>query len=267
MIKNPTVNPSYPTSQHAAAAQAVADLFSDQPGVEAVLLVNSCARGKASPDSCLDILVLSKPDDFVRQNEQLEAFWQLHYPSDSVFQEILKVGVFSNVDLEFVHGNFQEPSHDWTSGADGFELEIGNTLAYSAPLWEGSSYYQDLRAAWLPYYDDFMRARRLEMVLKYCRNNLNHIPLYIPRGLYFQGFKRLYLAFEEFMQALFIARRTYPIAYDKWVREEVEEILGLHDLYKQLPHLLEIQHFESCEIVDKARCLESLLETYVEPLI
>lgn len=29
------------------------------------------------------------------------------------------------------------------------------------------------------------------------------------------------------MQALFIARRTYPIAYDKWIREQVVDILGL----------------------------------------
>lgn len=93
-------------------------------------------------------------------------------------------------------------------------------------------------------------------------NNLHHIPLYVERGLYFQSFDRLYNPFQEFLQALFIARRTYPIAYNKWIREQVEEILGLPELYAQLPRLLEIRHFESREIAEKAVTLERLLEAY-----
>lgn len=93
-------------------------------------------------------------------------------------------------------------------------------------------------------------------------NNLHHIPLYVERGLYFQSFDRLYNALQEFLQALFIARRTYPIAYNKWIREQVEEILGLPELYAQLPRLLEIRHFESREIAEKAVTLERLLEAY-----
>jgi len=61
---------------------------------------------------------------------------------------------------------------------------------------------------------------------------------------------------------LFTARRTYPIAYNKWIREQVEEVLGLPELYAQLPHLFEIQHFESTEIADKAVDVERLLNEY-----
>ena len=100
------------------------------------------------------------------------------------------------------------------------------------------------------------------MVRSYCLNNLHHIPLYIERGLYFQSFDRLYNAYQEFLQALFIARRTYPIAYNKWIREQVEEILGLPELYAQLSHLFEIKRFESSEIADKAEKVERLLEEY-----
>jgi len=82
----------------------------------------------------------------------------------------------------------------------------------------------------------------------------------VARGLYFQSFNRLYDAFREFLQALFISCRTYPIAYDKWIREQVEEILGLPDLYQRLPRLLEISHFESDEIAQKAEELRGLLE-------
>lgn len=101
------------------------------------------------------------------------------------------------------------------------------------------------------------------MVRWHCLNNLHHIPLYIERGLYFQSFDRLYNAYSEFLQALFIARRTYPIAYNKWIREQVEEILELPELYEQLSHLFEIKQFESSEIADKAKEVEQLFDEYV----
>ncbi len=57
----------------------------------------------------------------------------------------------------------------------------------------------------------------LSKTMKFARNNLNHIPPYSQRGLYFQCLKRLHHALEETLQALFIAARCYPIAYDKWI--------------------------------------------------
>ena len=129
------------------------------------------------------------------------------------------------------------------------ELKYANDLA-------------QLKEQWLPYYNDELRRQRLIMVRHYCLNNLHHIPRYIERGLYFQSFDRLYNAYREFLQALFIARRTYPIAYNKWIREEVEEILGLPELYEQLTHLFEIKRFESSEIAAKAIEVEQLLNQY-----
>lgn len=230
--------------------------------------MGSCARGKASSDSCLDLLVLVRPKNLAHQRRDLETLWNKRYTSAQVFQDLLAVGSFSQVDLEFIDGTFTEPHHGWTTGADSFEVEIGNTLAYSLPLWERNntkgSYYRELQAAWLPYYNETLRRARLAMVLRYCRNNLAHIPLYAPRGLHFQCFKRFYHAFEEFLQALFISRSTYPIAYDKWVKEGVVDILGMPELYARLPHLFELGKFESDEIIDKARALESLIHTYIE---
>ena len=56
------LKPAYPTPQHARAADAVTHLFHQDPAVDAVILMGSCARGKGSPDSCLDILILSRPE-------------------------------------------------------------------------------------------------------------------------------------------------------------------------------------------------------------
>ncbi len=81
--------------------------------------------------------------------------------------------------------------------------------------------------------------------------------------MYFQAFDRLYKAFQEFLQALFIKRRTYPLAYNKWVREQVEQWLGLPELYRELPSLLSIKNIESAEVVEKAERLQALLEQWV----
>ncbi len=51
--------PVYPTPQHALAADRIVAFFAGREGVDAVLLTNSCARGKATRDSCLDIFVLA----------------------------------------------------------------------------------------------------------------------------------------------------------------------------------------------------------------
>ncbi len=61
-----------------------------------------------------------------------------------------------------------------------------------------------------------------------------------------------------------VARRTYPIAYDKWVRKQVEGILGMPELYGRLVRLLEIDGFESKGIADKAQELCILFGDYVE---
>ena len=52
-------SPSYPTDAHARAADAIVEFFATRAETDAVLLVNSCARGKATRDSCLDIAVLN----------------------------------------------------------------------------------------------------------------------------------------------------------------------------------------------------------------
>jgi len=258
-----SVDPIYPTRQHEEAARAITDLYSAYPEVEAVLLTGSTARGKAVPDSCLDVLVLARPEVLATEQGAWEQRWNVYYEQTDVFRALREVGLYSHVDLEFVDGVFLPGRHGWTSGPDEFELEVGNTLAYSVPLWRGGRYLDELRERWLPYYDEGLRRRRLGMVTRYCLNNLDHIPPYVERGLYFQSFKRLWDAFGEFLQALFISRRTYPIAYDKWIGEQVEEILGLPELYERLPRLFEIGRFESREMAAKAADLRRLVEQYV----
>ena len=256
------VEPAYPSPQHQKAAEAITQYFVSNYKIDAVLLVNSCARGKATRDSCLDIVMLAKPDLSRSSLRDLEAGWQQFEKSSQVIQDLYKVGKYSVVHPDFISGVFQPWEQDEAAGPDDFEVEVGNFLAYSIPLWKGSDYYDDLKGQWLPYYGEELRLKRLKRVRWYCLNNLHHIPLYIERRLYFQSFDRLYNAYREFLQALFIARRTYPIAYNKWIQEQIVEILGLPELYEQLTHLFEIRKFESTEISRKAIEVEALLEKY-----
>lgn len=253
---------TYPTEQHQRAAETIVDFFVSNYKVDAVLLVNSCARGKATRDSCLDIVMLANPDPSRSSLSALEAAWTEFEKSNQAIQDLYIAGKYSVVHPGFIHGVFHPREQDEAAGPDDFEVEIGNFLAYSVPLWQGSDYFSQLKGQWLPYYNEELRRQRLDKVRWYCLNNLHHIPLYIERGLYFQSFDRLYNAYREFLQALFIARRTYPIAYNKWIQEQVEEILGLPELYEQLSHLFEIKQFESDEIADKAKEVEQLLEEY-----
>ena len=68
----------YPTRQHQRAADEVTAFFSGRPDTEAVLLTNSCARGKATADSCLDMQVLTRTDRVAA----LERDW-LRFAADS----------------------------------------------------------------------------------------------------------------------------------------------------------------------------------------
>ncbi len=265
----------YPTEAHAAAARAITDHFAAQSAVEAVLLVNSCARGQeqagggvegiATPDSCLDIVVLVPSVASPEAYETWWARWRAFYQGEAVFRQVEDGGAFSAVHLDFANGVFTpEPRDgDEAMGPDMFEVGIGNFLAYSVPLWERGDAYQQLRARWLPYYDEDLRRERLAFVRRHCRHNLDHIPLYAERGLYFQCFNRLYDAYQMFLQALFIARRTYPLSYDKWIRQQVIDILGLPDLYRELVALLQIERLDDADrLIAKADAVRRLLVEY-----
>lgn len=252
----------YPTREHERAASATVEFLAERD-VDAVLLTASCARGQASRDSDVDIAVLVPPEMPADEREGLLRDWRGFYERGPVFDALLRLGQYTEVDLELIDGRFVPRPSGWTSGPDSFELEIGNTLVYVVPLLERTDRFARLRDDWTPYYPDALRTERLAAVTRYFVNNLEHVRPSVARGLYFAAFQRVWHACQEFLQALFISRRTYPIAYNKWIREQVAEILGLPELYEQLPRLFEIGRFETGEIAEKAAALRNLFERYV----
>ncbi len=250
----------YPTPEHEKASKRLIEIFSQEKSVMNILLLGSCARGKASKDSCLDvcIIVKTKPDI-----KNIEKKFKTIYKNDNAFIELSKVGKYSHIDLDVIDGKIKPIERGWTSGPDEYELSIGNIFFYSAVLFDINNYFKRLKKKYNPYYGEDLRKKRLNEVKKFMCNNLDHIPLYVERGLYFQSFKRLYDATREFLQALFIKNKVYPIAYDKWIKEQLVEILNKPELYQEFVALYEIKKLESRELIEKADKLKSLIHKYL----
>jgi hypothetical protein len=229
---------------------------------EAVLLVNSCARGTATADSDIDVAILVSPDLASSERQALEAAWSHHYDGHVLFRQFEATGHFTRVHLDIFDGRWEPTIWDDGGGPDTLEIEVGNRVAHAVSLWERGASFAELQSRWLPYYSDRMRAERLSMVTEACRRDLQRVAHGVRRGLYFYSFDRLYHAFQEFLQAVFISRRVYPIAYDKWIREQVEGWLCLPDLYRELPSLLEMRHLESDELLTKALHLGTMLDEW-----
>lgn len=250
---------AYPTSAHERAAEAITGFFAADEATDAVLLVNSCARGKATPDSCLDLQVIVAPDAVERLDAEFRAFAA---GSDAV-AGLRHAGRYSDLHLDVLDG-IVEPGAIDEEGIDWFEVELGNLFVYSATLFVRGARLERLRERWLPYYDDGLRRERLQAARWFALDvNLDRIPWLVDRGLHFQAFDRLYRAFQGFLLGLHVSRRTYPIAYNKWIREQVAENLRLPELYEQLPRLFELDRFESRVLEAKARELRKLVAAYV----
>jgi predicted nucleotidyltransferase len=255
----------FPTALHQEVADLARNFFSSHASVDTILVVNSCARGRAVAGSDLDMAVLIIPTAPSQEVQSLTMKWQQFMATDPKVHRFRSTGRFTQVHVDVFDGRMMPTVWDDGGGPDSFEIEIGNRVVYGAPLGEVGAYFRQLQSHWLPYYEEELRLSRLTMVREACARDLDAIPFYLNRGLYFQAFDRLYKAFQEFLQALFVARRTYPLAYNKWIREQVADWLALAELYGELPPILSVRNIESREVGDKADALRTLLERWTCP--
>lgn len=257
------LTPVFPTPLHQKAADTVNDFFSRLPETDTVLVVNSCARGQAVPESDLDFAILARPDIEEDRLREMEAEWISFAATAPSVQQYRRSGPYAHLHLDVIAGHYQATQIIPSEPIDYFEVEIGNQVAYSAPMGAAGPHYLALQAKWLPFYQEDLRLERLEQVINACRYELDHIPHFVKRGLHFQAFDTLWKAFQEYLQALFIAHKTYPIAYNKWVKYQFEHILGLPEIYQALPAVISVHHLESDELIEKALMLAELLDTTI----
>ncbi|MEO5642416.1 MAG: nucleotidyltransferase domain-containing protein [Bacteroidia bacterium] len=255
-----TLKPIFPTSLHQDTAGLINDYFLHIPNVDTVLVVNSCARGQAVPESDLDFAVLVKPGTSANEIENLESSWQIYAKAQAVLLKFKQSNQFAHIHLDIIDGNYIPTILEVGVASDFFEIEIGNHICYSAPMDNAGNYFKELQNKWLPYYNEDLRLQRLTMTRNACEYDLDHIPFFIKRGLYFQAFDILCKAFQEYLQTLFIANKTYPIAYNKWIKEQVVNLLNKPELYPKLSPILSISNIESDEINHKVKMLRELLD-------
>jgi predicted nucleotidyltransferase len=251
--------PVFPTKLHQDAAELIRDYFMAIPGVDTVLVVNSCARGQAVPESDLDFAILVEPEIRPDERRNMENAWQIYSQTQKTILKYKQSHRFAHLHLDIIAGNYEPLDMGNGEPIDYFEIEIGNQICYSAPMYASGAYFRVLQDKWLPYYNEELRLQRLHMSKEACAYDLDRIPVFVNRELYFQSFDILYKAFQEYLQTLFIANSTYPIAYNKWIKEQVAKWLHKPDLYKALSPILSISNIESNKINDKARDLRMLL--------
>lgn len=61
---------------------------------------------------------------------------------------------------------------------------------------------------------------------------------------------------------LFISRKIYPVAYDKWIEDQLCNLIKLPDIYNVLVKIMEFKKFESDEHIAKAKMIEELITVY-----
>lgn len=251
--------PKFPTILHQETATLVKNFFSAIRSVDTILVVNSCARGHAAPESDLDFAVLVKSETTNIEIKNIETDWLDYSLNQPTIKEYKSSNQFAHIHLDIINGIYTPSKIEIGEPINYFELEIGNQICYSAPMNNSGSYFKELHNKWLPYYNEELRTQRLSMIISACEYDLNHIPYFINRGLYFQAFDILYKSFKEYLQALFIYYKTYPIAYNKWIKYQVVNLINKPDLYPKLAPILSVSNIESNEINDKAKMIRELL--------
>lgn len=261
------LRPIFPTSLHEDAAESASEYFLAIPNVDTILIVNSCARGMAVSESDLDLAILIKPDTTPSEIKDIETDWLKFSTTQPTILRYKRSSQFAHLHLDIINGIYTPKNIEIGEPIDYFELEIGNQIRYSAPMGKAGSYFQILQGMWLPYYNEELRLIRLTASRNACEYDLSHIPFFINRGLHFQAFDILYKAFQEYLQTLFIANKTYPIAYNKWIKEQVSKWLNKPDLYPSLSPILSVSNIESNEINHKADMLRLLLNNLANQIV
>src|SRR6476469_9400645 len=175
----------FPTVLHREVAELAGDFLSAHASVDTILVVNSCARGRAVAGSDLDLAVLIMPAAASQEVQSLTKLWQEFIAAQPLLDQFRRTGRFTQVHVDVFDGRMVPTVWDDGGGSDYFEVEIGNRLAYAAPLHQVGKYFRQLQSQWLPYYGDDLQRSQLAMVREACARDLEAIPFLLNRGLYF----------------------------------------------------------------------------------
>src|SRR5436190_17124654 len=98
--------PIFPTLLHQDAAMAAAQYFLNIENVDSILVVNSCARGLATPESDLDMAILVKPGTTADDMKVIERAWQTYARSNEAISSYRQSNQFAHLHLDIIDGNY-----------------------------------------------------------------------------------------------------------------------------------------------------------------
>jgi len=98
--------PLFPTKLHQDTAELVRDYFTAISNVETILIVNSCARGQATPDSDLDFDILIKPGMTISEINKHETSWLNHIKGEQKYLEYKGSNPFAHLHVDIIDGKY-----------------------------------------------------------------------------------------------------------------------------------------------------------------
>ncbi len=110
--------PRFPTALHQQVAELARDFFIGQKSVDTLLIVNSCARGHATPDSDLDLAVLMDISASPQMIQELEAAWLAFRTGQAVIHEFEESGRFTRLHLDLYNKWIREQVEGWLALGD-----------------------------------------------------------------------------------------------------------------------------------------------------
>jgi predicted nucleotidyltransferase len=260
---------SFPNRDYEKTLTRVVDYFKEYPGVYAIALTGSMARGKAVEGSCIDLYTFLSKKHRERLastiNSRTRAYSRMggqvcYYQGDvEGGVEFGKV----RVDLSFTDGDFKhEHENSFDITRDELETTVGNLLCYSVLLYQKGRQFQRLKQKYLPFYNDALRKTRLRGTAEEFRYKTWKTKWLAERGEYTSALDALLEARRIFLQHLFIKQRKYPIDYSKWLKEQCTQILRMPKLYQELAQTINGLRLTKKGILEKSQLLEELFTRY-----
>jgi predicted nucleotidyltransferase len=268
-VRADTKRIKFPSTGYEKPLTDLVKYFKGYPGVYAIVLIGSLARGKAIRGSCIDLYVFLDEENFKALASNIKsrakAYSRLngqicYYEND--IEGGIKFGDV-RVDLGFTDGKFKpcrENSFDVTR--DEFETTIGNLLIYSMVLHQKGGHYEQLKQKYLPFYHEGLRRARLEKTEEEFGYKIWKTRWLAKRGEYLAALYALLEAHRIFLQHLFIKERKYPIDYTKWLKEQCSTILRDPRLYRRLLWVISGIEMTEKGIREKSNSLENLFGEY-----
>lgn len=233
----------FPTEALRTLACEAATALARDARVRAICLTGSIARGVGDQQSDLDMVVFSAP-------EHVRALADAAAERARRSTEIW-------FDLEVTDGELRPGSHGWME-IDPFELTLGNWVAYARPLFERDETLAQLRARFLPYYEEGLANKRAARLRQVTVNHAHRVRRGLSRGSLFDAAERLRMGVQSFLAGVFVCRRVYPVDYAKWVEQQIIGLLGLPELLPPLRELFDVGPLDPERLRARADALEAL---------